>query len=46
MWVHDCTDETSVYTLIGKSFGEVKSEPTLTPREKAPLPEKISPVED
>ena len=31
--------QTSVYTLIRKSYGGVESEPKLTPREKSPLPE-------
>ena len=35
-----CTDYTSVYTLIRKSFGGMESEPTLTPMEKCPVPEK------
>ena len=39
--MHVCTDWTSVYTLIRKSFGVMESEPMLTPREKSPLPEKI-----
>ena len=38
--MHVCTDYTSVYTLIRKSFGLVESEAMLTPREKSPLPEK------
>ena len=37
-----CTDLTSVYSLIRKSFGGMESEPMLTPREKSPLPEKFS----
>ena len=34
--MHVCTDYTSVYTLIQKSFGGMESEPMLTPREKLP----------
>ena len=37
--MHECTDYTSVYTLIQKSFGGTEPEPMLTPREKYPLPE-------
>ena len=44
--MHMCTDWTSVYTLIRKSFGGMESEPMLTPREKSPLLEKISSEED
>ena len=44
--MHVCTDWTSVYTLILKSFGGMESEPTLTPRENSVLPEKFSPEED
>ena len=36
----------SVYALIWKSFGGMKSEPVLTPRARSPLPEKFSPEED
>ena len=43
--MHVCTDETSVYTLIRKSFKGMDSEPMLTPREKSPLPEQFSPEE-
>ena len=35
--MHVCTDLTSFYTLIRKSFGEMGSEPLLPPREKSPL---------
>ena len=35
--MHLCTDLTSVYTLIWKSFGGMESEPMLTPKEKSPL---------
>ena len=35
--MHVCTDYTSVYTLIWRSFGGMVSVPTLTPREKSPL---------
>ena len=41
--MHASTDWTSVYTLIGKSFGGIASEPMITPREKFLLPEKFSP---
>ena len=41
--MHVCTDYTSGYTLIQKSFGEMESEPMLTPGEKSPLSEKFSP---
>ena len=34
------------YTLIRKSFGEMESEPMLTPRGKSALPEKFSSEED
>ena len=44
--MHVCTDWTTVYTLIRKSFGRMESEPMLTPREKSPLPEKSSSEED
>ena len=44
--MHVCTEQTSVYTLIRKSFGGMESEPMLTPREKSPLPEKLSPEKD
>ena len=45
--MHVCTDKTSVYTLIRKSFGgEMESGPMLTPREKSPLPKIFSPEED
>ena len=37
-----CTDKMSVYTLIQKSFGGMKSEPMFTPR-KNPLNRKNSP---
>ena len=32
--MHVCTDWTSVYTLIRRSFGGMEFEPMLTPREK------------
>ena len=35
--MHVCTELTSVYTLIQKSFGGMESEPILTPRGKSPL---------
>ena len=35
-----CTDQTSVFSLMWKSFGGMESEPMLTPREKSPLLEK------
>ena len=38
--MHAYTDQTSLNTLIRKSFGGMESEPMLTPREKSPLPEK------
>ena len=42
--MHLCTDSTSVYTLIQKSFRDMESEPVLTPSEKkSPLQEKFSP---
>ena len=41
-----CTDLTLVYTLIRKSFGEMLSEPMLTPKEKSTVLEKFSPEED
>ena len=44
--VHVCTDYTSVYTVIQKTFGGMESEPMLTPREKSPLQEKFSPEEN
>ena len=44
--MHVCTDLTPVYTFIRKSFWGMETEPMLTPREKSPLPEKISPEED
>ena len=34
------TDQTSVYTLIRKSFGGMESGPMLSPGEKSPLPGK------
>ena len=37
--VHVCSDETSVYTLIRKSFLGMESEPMLTLKEKFTLPE-------
>ena len=40
--MHVCTDKTSVYFLIRKSFGGMESEPMLTPREN-PLYRKNSP---
>ena len=40
--MHVCTDYASVYTLTRKSFRGMGSEPMLTPREKSPLPEKIT----
>ena len=40
--MHVCTDWTSVYTLIRKSFGDMESEPMLTPWEKSPFLEKIA----
>ena len=46
--VHVCLDETSVYTLIQKSFfggGGKDSEPMLTPREKSSLQEAQMMVE-
>ena len=39
--MHACTDLTSVYTLIRKSFWEMEFEPMLTPREKSPVPENF-----
>ena len=39
--MHACTDYTWVYTLIRKSFGGMKSESMLTPREKSPLLDKL-----
>ena len=42
--MHVYIDETSVYTLIRKSFGGMESEPMLTPSGKYPLPEKNSPL--
>ena len=44
--MHVYTDQTSVYTLIRKSFEGLESEPMLTPRGKSPLPEIFSPEED
>ena len=44
--MHVYTDWTSLYSLIQKSFWGMESEPMLTPREKSPLPEKISSEED
>ena len=44
--MHVCTDWTSVYTLIRKSFGGMEYEPMLTPSEKVSLLEKFSPEED
>ena len=44
--MHACTDKTSAYTLIRKSFGGMESEPMLTPRGKSPLLEKFSSDED
>ena len=38
--MHVCTDWTSVYILMWKSFWGMVSEPMLTPREKFPLWEK------
>ena len=44
-WMHVCTDQTWVYTLIRKNLGGggrrggEESEPMVTPREKSPLPE-------
>ena len=35
--MHVCTDQTSVYTLIRKSFGGIESELMLTPRGKNPF---------
>ena len=35
------TDQTSVYTLIRKSFRGVDSEPMPTPRGKSPLPSDL-----
>ena len=35
--MHVCTDKTSVYTLIRKSFGGMESEPMLTPKDKSPV---------
>ena len=40
--MHACTDWTSVYTLIQKSFGGMEPELMLTPREKSPLLEQFS----
>ena len=37
--MHMCTDLTSVYSLIQKSFEGMESEPMVTPRDKSPLPE-------
>ena len=34
--MHECTDFTSVYTLIWKGFRRMEAEPMLTPREKSP----------
>ena len=45
-WMHVCIDQTSVSTLVRKSFGGKESEPMLTPREKSLLPEHFSPEED
>ena len=39
--MHMCTDYTSVYTLIQKSFGGMESEPMLTPKGKTPSIGKI-----
>ena len=36
--MHVCTDWTSVYTLIRKSFGGVELEPMLTPKKNPPPP--------
>ena len=44
--MHMCTDHTSVYTFIRKSFGGMELELMLTPREKFPLPEKKFSSED
>ena len=44
--MHVCTDYTSIYALIQKSFGGMESEPMLTPMEKSPPPEKFSSQED
>ena len=35
--MHVCTDYTSVYTLIQKSFWGMESESMLTPRENSPV---------
>ena len=37
--MHVCTDQTPIYTLIGKSFGGMEQEAMLTPRENYPLSE-------
>ena len=37
--MHVCTDQTSFYTLIRKSFRGMESGPVLTPREKSSLPD-------
>ena len=43
--MHDCTDYTSVYTLIRKSLWGMESEAMLTPRENSPLPQTQRRVE-
>ena len=44
--MHVCTDYTSVYTLIRKSFGGMETGPMLTPREKSLYLKKISSEEN
>ena len=44
--MHVCTHQTSVYTLIRKSFRGMELELMLAPREKSPLPEKSSSEKD
>ena len=34
--MHVCTDQTLVYSLIGKSFGGMESEPMVTPKGNIP----------